>query len=74
MFSLNFWKDTAERVIRTSANAGLGLLIASDVVHIMQVDWAGWLQAVALVALISLLDCLSTARIGRKGTASVMKG
>jgi hypothetical protein len=69
MWSLAFWKDTAERAIRTAAQALLALW-GTQVTGIMQVDWAQALSVAALAALSSVLMSLIATGVGDKGTPS----
>jgi hypothetical protein len=69
MWSLAFWKDTAERAIRTAAQALLALW-GTQVTGIMQVDWTQALSVAALAALSSVLMSLIATGVGDKGTPS----
>jgi hypothetical protein len=69
MWSLAFWKDTAERAIRTAAQALLALW-GTQVTGIMEVDWAQALSVAALAALSSVLMSLIATGVGEKGTPS----
>ena len=69
MWSLAFWKDTAERAIRTAAQALLALW-GTQVTGIMAVDWAQALSVAALAALSSVLMSLIATGVGDKGTPS----
>jgi hypothetical protein len=69
MWSLAFWKDTAERAIRTAAQALLALW-GTQVTGIMEVDWAQALSVAALAALSSVLMSLIATGVGDKGTPS----
>ena len=73
MFTSSFWKSTAERAIKTVAQALIAVLAATTF------DWftADW-QAIAGTAvtagLLSLLSSIASAGIGDKGTPSVIAG
>jgi hypothetical protein len=69
MWSLSFWKDAAERAIRTAAQALLALW-GTQVTGIMQVDWVQALSVAALAALSSVLMSLIATGVGDKGTPS----
>jgi hypothetical protein len=69
MWSLAFWKDTAERAIRTAAQALLALW-GTQVTGIMEVDWAQALSVAALAALSSVLMSLIATGVGDKSTPS----
>jgi len=53
MFTVKFWKDAAERAIRTTAQALLALW-ATDVSGVLEVDWV---QAGSVAALAALMSC-----------------
>lgn len=66
LFSLSFWKDTLERVVRTFAAVLGGVLVA-------QQDWPtsdGW-KAIFITTVVTLLMCLGAATRGEPGTASI---
>lgn len=72
MFNGAFWKDTAERVVVTAAQALLAV-IGVEVFKPNAVDsWtaAGWI--VLLAALASLLKCLIASRVGGSDNASLV--
>jgi hypothetical protein len=69
MWSLSFWKDAAERAIRTAAQALLALW-STQVMGIMEVDWVQAGSVAALAALTSVLMSLIATGVGDKGTPS----
>lgn len=76
MFTRRFWRDAAERMIATAAQAGI-LSIGQDVVDSMRVDAfrLDWLQLASFMAggaLLALLKGLAAARfVGRRDSASL---
>ena len=69
MWSKQFWKDTAERTIRTFAQALLAL-IGTNVVAITTLDWPQMLLAAATAAVITVLTCVVATGVGVKGDPS----
>ena len=71
MWTLAFWKDTAERALKTAAQAvilGLGLAQGAN---LFDMDWKAALGLAAGGALLSLLTSVVSAPFGNKGTASL---
>lgn len=72
MWTTHFWRDVAERCIKTSAQVGAGLLTAEGA-GVLDIDWKAWASVVALTAAYSVLTSIGSAPVGKRGTASVMK-
>jgi len=68
VWNLNFWKATAERVIRTVVGALISLLIV-DGFDLRDADWADIAATVGLAALISLLFAISSNVATKSGPA-----
>lgn len=58
MFTKLFWKDTAERVVSTAAQAAIGVLTADGVLGVADVDFEAGASIVALAALVSFLKAI----------------
>jgi hypothetical protein len=71
MWTPSFWKDAAERAIRTFAQALLAL-IGTDLVGIVDLDWPQLLAVGATAAVVSLLTSVVATGVGEKGTASLI--
>lgn len=74
MWTLAFWKDTAERAVKTAAQAvilGLGLAQGAN---LFEMDWRAALGLAAGGAVLSLLTSIVSAPFGNKGTASLDTG
>lgn len=73
MFQLSFWKDAAERALKTAAQA---LLLAfgatTGPVNLYEWDWAVGGGAAAAGAVISLLTSIASAPFGNRGDASLV--
>jgi hypothetical protein len=68
--NVEFWKDAAERALKTAAQAALAM-IGSNATGILAVDWAQIGSVAALAAVISLLTSLASDRIGPPGPSLV---
>jgi hypothetical protein len=72
MFSVKFWKDAAERAIRTAAQALLALW-ATDVSGVLEVDWVQAGSVAALAALTSILMSIVATGVGDSDSAAFDK-
>lgn len=70
MFTVGFWKDAAERAIKTFAQA----LVAAIAVGtpIMELDFAQGAGIAATASLVSILTSIASSGVGDKGTASLV--
>lgn len=71
MWTLAFWKDTAERALKTAAQAvvlGLGLAQGAN---LFEMDFMAALGLAAGGAVLSVLTSIISAPFGEKGTASL---
>ena len=71
MYTITFWKDAAERAIRTAAQALLALW-ATDVSGVLAVDWVQAGPVSALAALMSLLMSIAATGTGSQDSASTI--
>ena len=72
MFTVKFWRDAAERAIRTAAQALLALW-ATDVSGVLEVDWLQAGSVAALAALMSVLMSIVATNVGDHETADFNK-
>lgn len=70
MRSRQFWEDTAERSLKTFAQALLGVFVAG--VTIMSVDWVDALAIGATAALVSVLTSVASAGARDPESASLV--
>lgn len=68
MFTRLFWKDTAERVIKSAAGGALAVLGSAGADVIDDLTWKAWLLGVGIPALTSLLAALVAS--GKSNTIS----
>ena len=64
----DFWKATAERILRTAAGA-LAAVVITDGFDFLSADWRGILSTVGLASLVSLLLALASNASTRSGPA-----
>jgi hypothetical protein len=72
MFTVKFWKDAAERAIRTAAQALLALW-ATNVSGVLEVDWVQAGSVAALAALTSVLMSIVATNVGDHDSADFRK-
>ena len=72
MWTIQFWRDAAERAIKTAAQAGAAFFIVGET-GVADVDWAtvGGVAVVAAVA--SVFTSLASSPFGDEGTASLVR-
>ena len=71
MWTKTFWIDTAERAIKTFAQAVVAGLTAGAT-GILDVDWVTVVSVSALAAVVSVLTSVASAPLADKGTASLV--
>jgi Mg/Co/Ni transporter MgtE len=72
LFTPEFWRDAAERAVRTAAQTGLALVTATAGLGLTDIDWAATASIVGLATLASVLTSVATSGVGPTGTASVV--
>lgn len=74
MWELNFWRDVAERAIKTFVYTMLGALPPlSAATPITGVPWAAAASIAASATVLSVLGSIVSLKIGSSGTASLTK-
>jgi hypothetical protein len=63
MFSLYFWKATAERAVKSFAQSLVALLGAGQV-GLLDVNWASALSIAGMALVLSVLSSIGSARFG----------
>lgn len=71
MWTKDFWRDAAERAIKTFAQVLAGFLVAGTT-GILDVDWVQGGSVAAVAALVSVLTSIASVNIGHEGTASLV--
>jgi len=72
VYTITFWKDAAERAIRTAAQV-LVAFFGVNTFGILEVDWAQAGSVAALAALTSLLMSVAATGAGSQDSASALK-
>lgn len=73
MFTAAFWRDLAERTVRTAAQSAISLLPAS-LVGLLAFDWRGALLTVGTATLACVLMGLVSAPVASRDNASFLTG
>lgn len=71
MFTTKFWKQAAERAIKSAAQAEIGLAIF-DGANLLHVDWQLVGATAAGAAILSVLTSLITSGVGEKDSPSAV--
>ncbi|MBC3186353.1 holin [Corynebacterium sp. zg-331] len=72
MRTRSFWTDTAERAIKTLAQALIAVLAVGTPIY--EIAWVEALGIAATAAVISVLTSIASAGVGESGTAAVVSG
>lgn len=70
MFTKTFWKDTAERAVKTFAQS-LAAVLTAGVTGVLDVDWINALSVSLLATLVSVLTSVGSGYVGDQ-SASVI--
>lgn len=71
MFTKTFWKDTAERAVKTFAQS-MAAVLTAGVTGVLDVDWMNALSVSLLATLVSVLTSVGSGYVG-DDSASVVK-
>lgn len=74
MFTVTFWKQTAERAIKTAAQALLGLWIGDTAFDAWGIDWKKAAGVAVGGAILSVLTSLASAGVGQPDSPSLVPG
>ena len=72
MWTANFWKQAAERALKTFAQGSLALL-AGDGLGVLDINWGDVASVGALAAIASVLTSIVTASIGEPNDPSAVR-
>lgn len=72
MWNRLFWKDTAERAIKSFVQTVV-VLIGTDLVNIASFDWVNIVGIGATMALASVLTSVGSAPVGSDSSASLVR-
>jgi hypothetical protein len=71
VFTLIFWKATAERAVKSFAQA-LAATLGAGGIALQDVNWVLALSVAGMTALLSVLTSLSSVNVGDAGTPSLV--
>lgn len=72
LLSGSFWAQTAERAVKTFAQASVALL-TGDGLNLLTVDWQNVVSVAALAAVVSVLTSVGSGPLSRNGTPSLVR-
>jgi len=72
VFTASFWRDAAERAIKSAAQAGI-LALGGGAVDVLTLDWATLAGAAGGGALLSMLTSIASVTVTQRGTASLSR-
>jgi hypothetical protein len=72
MWTKNFWKQSAERALKTFAQGSLALL-AGDGLGVLDINWGDVASVGALAAIASVLTSIVTAGVGEPNDPSAVR-
>lgn len=70
MFTKTFWKDTAERAVKTFAQS-LAAVLTAGATGVLDVDWMNALSVSLLATLVSVLTSLGSGYVGDDSASAV---
>ena len=72
MWTLDFWRSSAERALRTLAQVLLSMIVVGET-GFLDVDWIQAASVAGLAAVASVLMSIVATGVGDKGTASLVR-
>jgi hypothetical protein len=73
MFTRQFWMLTAERAVKTFAQALAAVLVASGT-GLLSADWKSALSTAGMATVVSVLTSVASSRFGPNDSPSVVDG
>lgn len=70
MFTKTFWKDTAERAVKTFAQS-LAAVLAAGATGVLDVDWMNALSVSLLATLVSVLTSIGSGTVGDQSASAI---
>ena len=71
MWTVDFWRQTAERAIKTAAQAGLAFFIVGQT-DLMQFDWKVLISGVGVATIASILTSIASNPFGPVDSPSLV--
>jgi hypothetical protein len=72
MWSLSFWKQTAERAVKTAAQVALSFFVVGQT-GILEVDWQQFASVTVLAALASVLTSIVSSGVNDPENPSAVR-
>jgi hypothetical protein len=72
LVSGTFWAQTAERAVKTFAQAAVALL-TGDGLNLLTVDWKNVVSVAALASVVSVLTSVGSGQFSRNGTPNLLR-
>ena len=72
MWTLDFWRSSAERALRTLAQVLLSMIVVGET-GFLDVDWIQAASVAGLAAVASVLMSIVATGVGDKGTSSLVR-
>ena len=72
MWTTEWWKQVAERALKTAAQAGLAFFIVGQTVF-TEIDWAVVAGGMGVAAIASVLTSIASTPFGPQGSPSLVK-
>ncbi|MBX6355797.1 MAG: holin [Micromonosporaceae bacterium] len=73
MFTVTFWKQAAERAIKSAAQALLGLWVGAQAFNAWDADWKKAAGVALGGAILSVLTSLASASVGKGNSPSLVQ-
>lgn len=70
MFTKTFWKDTAERAVKTFAQS-LAAVLTAGATGVLDVDWVNALSVSLLATLVSVLTSFGSGYVGDNSASAI---
>ena len=71
MWTVSFWKQVAERAVKSAAQVAVAML-SVDGLGILDVNWAAVGSVAGLAAVVSVLTSMASGFVGSRQTASLV--
>ena len=70
MYTKTFWKDTAERAVKTFAQS-MAAVLTAGVTGVLDVDWMNALSVSLLATLVSVLTSVGSGTVGDQSASAI---
>ncbi|WP_347962760.1 holin [Lactococcus formosensis] len=70
MFTKTFWKDTAERAVKTFAQS-LAAVLTAGATGVLDVDWKNAVSVALLATLVSVFTSIGSGTVGDQSASAI---